>query len=120
RVGERLVRASGQPLAVHYFISDAPFANAVSLPGRIYVTRKMLAFVRNEDELAALLAHELGHQLAHQTATVMTAQLHDVLKVQSVTSRDDIFAKYQQLLDNWTRNRLAMARAAETADQETA
>jgi len=36
--------------------------NAVSLPGGIiYVTRGMLSFLRSRDELAFVLAHEIGH-----------------------------------------------------------
>lgn len=36
--------------------------NAISLPGGfIYITRGMLSFLRSEDELAFVLAHEVGH-----------------------------------------------------------
>lgn len=36
--------------------------NAISLPGGfIYVTRGMLTFVKSDDELAFVLAHEVGH-----------------------------------------------------------
>lgn len=37
-------------------------ANAISLPGGfVYLTRGMLSFLRSEDEVAFVLAHEVGH-----------------------------------------------------------
>lgn len=123
RVGDRLLQAAGEHPQVQYFVSDLAVVNAWSIPGRIYVTRKMIAFLRHEDDLAALLAHELGHLLAHQTAISVTAQLHDVLNVDSVGDRDDIFRRYQQLLDNWRKNPKAFKhspnelRGQEIADQ---
>lgn len=85
---------------------DLPDVNAFSLPGgRIYVARKMVAFARNEDEIAALLSHEMGHALAHQGAIEMTRQLRDVLGVTSVGDHNDIAEKFNRLLDNVARNR---------------
>ena len=84
---------------------DLPNVNAFSLSGgRIYVTRKMVAFVRNEDELASLLAHEMGHTLAHQQAIQTTRLFHDILGVTSVGDARDIADKYNRMLDNLARN----------------
>ena len=120
-VGSRLLQSGGQPMEVQFFVSDLPVLNAWSLPGRVYVTRKMIAFLRSEDELAALLAHELGHLRAHQAAVKVTSQLHEVLGVDKVGDRDDIFNRYQQLLDSWRKNPKAFQRSAsELKEQEVA
>jgi len=84
---------------------DQPIVDAFSLPGgRIYVTRKMVAFIRSDDDLADLLAHEMGHILSHQSAIEVTRQLHDILGVTSVRDRKDIFDKFNRLIDNYARD----------------
>lgn len=92
-------------LKIRVILIDLPIVNAFSLPGgRIYVTRKMVAFARSDDELAALLSHEMGHILSHQGGIDMTRQLHDVLGVTSVGDRKDIADKMNRLMDNAARN----------------
>jgi predicted Zn-dependent protease len=64
-VGERLVAASGKPIAVTFRVIDDPDPEAfANLGGTIYVARGALARLRDEAELAALLGHEIGHELA--------------------------------------------------------
>lgn len=49
---------------IHYdvHIIDDDVVNAFTLPGgHIYVTKQLLKVVRSDDELAAVLAHEVGH-----------------------------------------------------------
>jgi predicted Zn-dependent protease len=91
---------------MHYqfFVVDLPDANAFTVPGgRIYVTRKLIAFAASEDELAGVLAHELGHAASGQIAADMTRLFRDVLGVTSVSDRRDIFEKYNLLFDNAAR-----------------
>ena len=63
RVGETLARVvERQDLTYHFKILDIPGVNALSIPGGwVYVTIGMMKFVRTDDELAAVLAHELTH-----------------------------------------------------------
>lgn len=102
RIGERL--AQGLPptgIKLQFFVVDLPEANAFTLPGgRVYVTRKMIAFARSEDELAGVIAHELGHGLMHHAAVDLTRVLRETLGVTQVTDRRDVFEKYNRLLES--------------------
>jgi WD40 repeat protein len=105
RVGARLVEQLPQTeMRYQFFVVDLPDANAFTMPGgRIYVTRKLIAFAASEDELAGVLAHELGHAASGQIGAEMTQLFQKVLGVTSVGDRRDIFEKYNRLLDNAAR-----------------
>lgn len=105
RIGERIIKHL-PPTNLHFqfFLFDINDVNAFTLPGgRIYVSRKMVAFARNEDELAGVVAHELGHIIARHSTIDMTVLFREVLGVTQVTDRSDIFAKYNQLIENAAR-----------------
>jgi predicted Zn-dependent protease len=54
---------------VTFSVLDSPVINAMALPGGyIYVTRGMLAHLSSEDQLATVLAHEIGHVTARHAA----------------------------------------------------
>jgi len=62
---EEQVRAT----PVTFTILDSPVINAMALPGGyIYITRGMLAHLNNEDQLATVIAHEIGHVAARHAA----------------------------------------------------
>ena len=70
RVGDRIVAAaglSGQRWEYALFVSDAPNAFVLQ-SGKIGVTTSLLALVRNDDQLAAVLGHEVGHVVARHAA----------------------------------------------------
>src|SRR5947208_1896248 len=75
-IGGRLTRYLPlNQLKFQFFLVDLPDANAFVLPGgRVYVSRKLVSAAQNEDELAAVIAHELGHLVAHQSAIDVTRQ----------------------------------------------
>jgi Zn-dependent protease with chaperone function len=63
RVGDAIARVvERQDLPYHFKIVAVPGINALSIPGGwVYVTEGMMRFVRSDDELAAVVAHEMTH-----------------------------------------------------------
>jgi len=111
RLGELGRRLAGylppNQLQFRFFLIDLPEVNAFSLPGgRIYVARKMVALTHNDDELAGVLAHEMGHIVTHQHAIRMTRVLKQVLGVTEVGDRADVYDKFQRVLENQSRKPL--------------
>src|ERR1700681_2678106 len=107
KLGERML-AQLPATTRHYefYIIDYPVNNAFSLGGsKIYLTRQLIAFLRNEDELAGLLGHEIGHVVTHQVAIDVTRMFRKALNVTQVGDRNDIFLKWNQLEDIWARKR---------------
>ncbi|HEY2961191.1 MAG TPA: M48 family metalloprotease [Pyrinomonadaceae bacterium] len=104
-IGERLIKQLPlNRLRFQFFLVDLPDANAFVIPGgRIYVSRKLVSSALNEDELAGVIAHELGHLVVHQSAMDVTRQFKEVLSVSSVSDRRDVFDKYNQLIENLNR-----------------
>jgi predicted Zn-dependent protease len=78
RLGTRLAQASERPeLPWTFKVVDDPTPNAFAAPGGfIFITRGLLALLRNEAELVAILGHEIGHVTArHSVAMMSRAQL---------------------------------------------
>jgi len=71
-LGHKIVRASGPTFFnFHFFVIDDREFNAFAAPsGLIFVHSGLIAGCRSEDELVAVLAHEIGHvqsrHIAHQ------------------------------------------------------
>jgi WD40 repeat protein len=105
RIGERIIKhLPPTKLRFQFFLVDINDVNAFTLPGgRIYVSRKMVAFARNEDELAGVVAHELGHIIARHSTIDMTVLFREVLGVTQVGDRNDIFTKYNLFIENAAR-----------------
>lgn len=70
RVGQCLVSHSSRSHLVHEFhVVDMKEPNAFALPGGyIYVSRGLVALMNSEDELAAVLGHEIGHVAGRHSA----------------------------------------------------
>lgn len=104
-LGNRLIQQlPPTKLNFRFFLVDLPEPNAFSIAGgRVYVSRKLVIFSKNEDELAGVIAHELGHIVTHQSGIFMTRRFREVLDVTQVSDRADVFAKYHQYLENYRR-----------------
>jgi predicted Zn-dependent protease len=73
-VGSRLAALSPRrDVEYRFHVVNMPESNAFALPGGyIYVSRGLLALSRSEDELANVLAHEIGHVAARHSAQRQT------------------------------------------------
>jgi predicted Zn-dependent protease len=79
RVGETLVaRSSASKTPYRYtfhLLADARTVNAFALPGgQIFITQALLTLLEREDEVAAVLGHEVGHVLARHSAEHLAKQ----------------------------------------------
>ncbi|PQV64500.1 Peptidase family M48 [Abditibacterium utsteinense] len=69
RIGARLAAKSGSEFKYTFHVVDAPQINAFCLPGgHIFVYTGLRKVVRTDDELAAVLAHEITHAEEHHYA----------------------------------------------------
>lgn len=74
RLGTQLARASERPeLPWKFQVVDDPTPNAFAAPGGfIFITRGLLALLRNEAELVSILGHEIGHVTARHSVAMMS------------------------------------------------
>lgn len=83
-VGNTVAMGSPRPYTYggyHFAVLDTDEINAFACPGgTIFVTRGMLKVVRTEDELAAVLSHEVGHVAQkHGLQAISTARWTEVV-----------------------------------------
>ena len=66
KIGQKLAAAGHRGhLEYTFTLLDSPQVNAFALPGGyIYITRGIMAYMNNEEQLAGVLGHELGHVTA--------------------------------------------------------
>jgi Zn-dependent protease with chaperone function len=83
-IGQRLRRSAPDPaFPFRLRIVNSREVNSVAFPGgAIYINRGLIEMTSNEDELAAIIAHEIGHVVARHP----TAQLSRQLLVQAPVS----------------------------------
>ncbi|HSE19081.1 MAG TPA: M48 family metalloprotease [Pyrinomonadaceae bacterium] len=100
-IGARLVRhLPPTGLKFQFFIIDIPTANAFNTPGGyVFLSRKLIAFTKTEDELAGVMAHELGHATVHHSAGDVSEMFKKILNVTQIADRKDITEKYNLLLE---------------------
>lgn len=91
-------------------IADIPTTNAFAMAGgRIFITRKMISFVRSEDELASVIGHELGHAAVRHGAIDYSRYFKEVLGVTSFGDRRDVADKYNRLIEAWRTKRVSFS-----------
>lgn len=83
-LGQTLAKASDMPETFngyHFLILDSDEINALATPGGlIFITRGMLRCCRNEDAVAAVLAHEIGHvQFKHGLQAIKKSRITSAL-----------------------------------------
>lgn len=68
-IGHRLASASPQGGSFNYFVVRDPTINAFAMPGDyIGVNAGLILATQNENQLAAVLAHETAHEIQHHLA----------------------------------------------------
>lgn len=118
-VGARLVKHL-PPIGLQYkfHVIDLPEANAFNIPGgHVFLSRKLIAFAANEDELAGVMAHELGHATVRHGAVDMTEMFKKILNVTALGDRKDITEKYNLLIENARTKRISRKSGHENAQQ---
>ncbi len=85
-LGQALALASDRPETFggyRFLVLDSDEINAFAAPGGyIFVSRGMLALCTSEDELAAVLAHEIGHvQHQHGLQAIRTARITSAFSI---------------------------------------
>jgi len=85
-LGQVLVMASDRPLTFkgyHFLLLDTDNVVAFSAPsGFVFVSKGMVRLCKNEDDLAAVLAHEIGHvQNLHALEAISTSRITSALTI---------------------------------------
>lgn len=102
QIVNRLGRSSDRPdITYTITILNSPSVNAFALPGGyLYVTRGLLALANDADELAAVLAHEMGHVSARHAAKRQSEAIRAVFVGRLEKVLRDPSALGQALRDN--------------------
>ncbi len=118
-IGAKLIKHLPETgLRFQFHIIEYPEANAFNIPGgHIFLSRKLIAFVNSEDELASVIAHELGHATVHHGALDMSRAMRKILNVSALGDRKDIADKYNLLIENARTKRISSGRGHENAQQ---
>jgi hypothetical protein len=119
QIGERIIKhLPPTGLKFRFYLMDIPEVNAYNLPGgNIAVSRKLVAFVNSEDELAGVIGHELGHAVVRHGATDMSEALRKILNVNSLGDRKDVTEKYNLLIERARTRRYSRGRGHEDGQQ---
>jgi len=81
-IGDSLAKTSHRANLIYRFtVLDSPEVNAFALPGGyIFINRGLMAYLSTEEELAAVLGHEIGHVTArHSVRQISQAQLLSIV-----------------------------------------
>lgn len=118
-IGERLTRhLPPTGLKFQFFIIDIPDANAFNTPGGyVFISRKLIAFTKTEDELAGVMAHELGHAAVRHTTSNMSELFKKILNVTQLGDRKDITEKYNLLIERERTKSVSPPAGHESAQQ---
>lgn len=118
-IGQRLLKQL-PPTSIHYTfrIFESPDLRAFSLAGgHVYISRKLIMDALNEDELAAMLAQEIGRIYIHHSASSVTRRMEMLLHVKKLGDRADVYDKFERML-NMPPNQSAFLDGSEQESDE--
>lgn len=89
-VGQRIAKVSHRPdIEYHFLAVNDKSVNALALPGGyIFITKGMLNNLRNEAQLAAIMAHEISHVVARDSMNIMSNEIGLGILASAVISED--------------------------------
>ena len=110
KVGDNLALYSAAPNKQYRFIVTTDWTpNAMTAGGgRIYINRGLLSEIESEDELAGVLAHEMGHDAFHHASKAVTRQMFWLTGTRKVNTSADVEAALAKLLREYDRKPLAV------------
>ncbi|MBU2540649.1 MAG: septum formation protein Maf [Candidatus Omnitrophica bacterium] len=91
RLGEKIVEVCDRKnLTYRFSILDEDSINAFALPGGfIYVNQGLIDFVKSDDELAGVLAHEIAHVVAKHSIKRLQASMGlNLLRIATIVAGD--------------------------------
>lgn len=83
-IGKRIAAVCDRKeIDYHFFVLEDDEVNAVSLPGGyVYINKGLIDKVANDDELAGVIAHEVGHIVArHSIKKLQVMQGYSILRL---------------------------------------
>ena len=87
RLAKELMAGAGTPKDVRVRLLNNPVANAVVTPnGEIFVSAALLELVADRDELAFVLAHEIGHAIMHHGMDLLENQFKTGRRAEHTTA----------------------------------
>ncbi|OGP57582.1 MAG: peptidase M48 [Deltaproteobacteria bacterium RBG_13_49_15] len=103
-VGNSVARNAGRPNIPYFFVAvQSHLYNAFASPGGIiFITSALLQGMRDESQLAAVLAHEVAH-VGHKHAlkSIQRARFFDgVGKITVATAKKDKKKEYSEMMDS--------------------
>jgi predicted Zn-dependent protease len=109
KIGNHLVAHSVAPTKRYQFIvtKDGRMDALTIGGGRIYISQGMLLELKNEDELAGVLAHEIAHDAFSHIAKTVTRQMFWLTGTRKVTTSASVEAALAKLLKEYEKKPFA-------------
>lgn len=99
RIGKKIAAVSGRDdFSWEFTVIDDATPNAFCLPGgKVFFYTGILKVTENDDQIAAVMGHEIAHALARHGAERMSMQMASNLGAQVLATALNIPAQYQNL-----------------------